>query len=166
MSWTTRIAAICFALSLTACSTRGREESSTAGASVVQRTQVQNVVSSGVAAKNVGDPCTGSDGWQAREFGAPVAEAGPVAYAVPQDAGVLDRALLPPGVGYCIVAGDMYPNGYFSMNCSVDADCPSAAACNGSACVKTCTDDSQCPSPTVCNHLPTRHCSVWPPPRY
>jgi hypothetical protein len=98
-------------------------------------------------APNVGDPCTPQDGYQIPPFDIPNDGSAPVGI-VPS--GVIDYHQLPPGTAYCMAPGGKYPHGYFTMNCSVDADCTAGSVCDGTRCRAPCTKHSDCRKPTVC----------------
>jgi hypothetical protein len=103
----------------------------------------------------IGDPCEPADGWQP----APVVPDGtsspsetPVGVVPPAD--YVDRTDLPPGAGFCLT-GVLYPSGYFTTNCSEDADCPGGARCSGAGvaggqCRIPCTRNSECAPPSTC----------------
>jgi len=107
----------------------------------------------------IGDPCEASDGWQAAPLvpdDAPASSDTPVGTAPPP--GYVDRTDLPPGVGFCLTPGGLYPNGYFTSNCHNDADCPDGARCGGTGggvvaglCVRPCTSSSECAPPSTCD---------------
>ncbi len=104
-------------------------------------------------AKVIGDPCTGTDGWQRPDDSASTGSladgAAPVAIPA-QDAEPTDTPTLAPGVLFCIQPGGVYPYGYLTSNCLKDADCPSGALCDGSLCRRACSSDGSCTAPTIC----------------
>jgi len=86
----------------------------------------------------------------------------------PPDAGWIDFSQLPPGIGYCLAPSDVYPVGYFTMNCSVDADCPDEAFCEGASpttvgqCRRQCFSASDCTNGTMCGGGPKAFCQGTP----
>lgn len=91
----------------------------------------------------VGEACAPEDGWLPGQVHAVT----PLEAVVPP---TLDYANLPGGIGYCLFRGS-YPNGYFTMNCANDAECPGEARCDdGNKCRKLCKTDEDCSSPSVC----------------
>jgi hypothetical protein len=64
----------------------------------------------------------------------------------------LQNHQLPPGRPYCLRTPET-PDGYLTMNCKVDRDCPGPAACQGGVCRAECTQDSDCQSPSVCTRI-------------
>jgi hypothetical protein len=116
----------------------------------------------------IGSACGAGDGYQQT---GPTPEAAAAAAAaskdgsptlVPPSPGYRDLPQLPPGIGYCLTPSTLYPNGYFTMNCHADGDCPQGSKCDGMLCRKPCTADSECPSPNVCGPprgaVPVRFC--------
>jgi len=106
------------------------------------------------AGLRVGDPCTEGDGWHPAPIPCDSPDAGrPATCAVP--AGYVDRPQLPPGIGFCLTPGGEYPYGYFTMNCSVDANCPAGSRCDGVLCRRPCATDTDCDvhgaRPSACN---------------
>ena len=95
----------------------------------------------------IGAPCTRMDGYEPNRGLTPAPGAMGPTTMVPKG---LDLAHLPPGMGYCIPPGDVYPHGYFTMNCGVDGDCPGAAKCMIDICIAPCKVDSECAQPTHC----------------
>jgi hypothetical protein len=107
----------------------------------------------------IGAACTRADGYQPTiSSGCPWDASTPTACPVP--AGFVDYHQLPPGVGYCLGPGGLYPHGYFTMNCSRDSDCPAGARCDGTQCRQPCQADQQCQAPSICRDGPggTRFC--------
>jgi hypothetical protein len=107
----------------------------------------------------IGSSCTQGDGYQATiSSGCPGDASTPTTCPVP--AGFVDYPQLPPGVGYCLRPGGLYPHGYFTMNCSRQSDCPSGSRCDGSLCRQPCQADQECQAPTTCANGPgeTRFC--------
>jgi hypothetical protein len=101
-----------------------------------------------VAAKAIGDACNESDGWSPEPISQPAGGTDPVAIPVPP--GYLDYPELSAGVGYCLRKSSVYPYGYYTMNCSSDADCPLPARCDDTLCRAPCTKDADCASPMTC----------------
>jgi hypothetical protein len=100
------------------------------------------------AGLRVGDPCTEADGWHPAPISCDSRDAGnPTTCSVP--AGYVDRPQLPPGIGFCLSPGGEYPYGYFTMNCSQNANCPAGSRCDGVLCRRPCTADSDCQSDGV-----------------
>ena len=105
----------------------------------------------------IGDPCESSDGWQPAPLvsdDAPASSETPVGTVPPAD--YVDSTNLPPGVGYCLTPGPVYPSGYFTSNCHGDADCPDGARCDGGGvagglCRRPCTSNSECAPPSTCD---------------
>jgi hypothetical protein len=56
---------------------------------------------------------------------------------------------LPPHVGYCLRAQE-FPDGYFTMNCATDADCPGGSRCGSKLCWAPCSSDGDCRAPSTC----------------
>ena len=112
----------------------------------------------------VGDPCTSSDGWQR-----PNMAAGPSTFTqptvVPVPAGTIDVHQLPAGVGYCLRPGGIYPNGYFTMSCDSDRDCPSRSRCDERQCRRECSSDVECAAPSRCRGNAPRFCFADSPSR-
>lgn len=97
----------------------------------------------------IGATCTSADGYQVLSSGACAgSDGGPVACDPPD--GYVDLPFLPPGIGYCLAPGGLYPHGYFTMNCGADRDCPAGSRCDGTQCRAPCTLDSDCETPNVC----------------
>ena len=63
----------------------------------------------------------------------------------------LERHQLPPGRAYCLQSQESQ-DGYLTMNCKVDADCPAPATCGGTVCRAACTSDADCVAPNVCSN--------------
>lgn len=113
----------------------------------------------------IGGPCEPEDGWTpssvSNDRGSTTdAVNEPVALPVPD--GYVEQNQLPPGIGYCMLTA-VYPDGYFTMNCDADSDCPGDAVCDGKRCRAPCVSDTDCVAPNVCGP-PTgsrkvRHCS-------
>jgi hypothetical protein len=117
----------------------------------------------------IGGPCQRTDGWQPPDPGsAAVLDGSPTAFS-PPDAGWVDFNQLPPGIGYCLAPGSVYPQGYYTMNCSVDADCPGNAFCEGASsttvgqCRRECFTNSDCPAGTTCGGAPKSFCQGTAP---
>lgn len=111
----------------------------------------------------VGGPCGRADGWQAPEFShsqAPGSTMPSVTGAQELAAIALKQPTdLAPGVGYCIPPGDGYPNGYFTMNCSNDSDCPGGTFCEGiGQCRRPCVKNAECGSGMACVGAPKAFC--------
>jgi hypothetical protein len=119
---------------------------------------------SGTTSLAIGGPCQRSDGWQPPDPGIGVVTDGAPVGESPPDAGWLDFNQLPPGIGYCLAPGPVYPQGYFTMNCSVDADCPGAAFCEGASpttvgqCRRQCFGNADCGPGTSCGGTPKAFC--------
>src|SRR5262249_31385592 len=118
------------------------------------------------AAKEVGDPCVSTDGWQPASYGsAPPDGSAPMAVSM-HGVAYTSRDQLAPGVGFCLPPGGIYPAGYFTMNCKGDRDCPGNAQCDSAGlCRKPCSSNADCQKPATCSQrhptLPLRHC-VFP----
>jgi hypothetical protein len=116
----------------------------------------------------VGAPCKRGDGWEppavanAAEIDA---SAGPVIHdrnhlmAI----GWKDFNELARGIGYCMPPGGIYPDGYFTMNCAADADCPGGAFCDQGQCHSHCAVDSDCGTGMSCSGFPQPSCQGAPP---
>ena len=103
----------------------------------------------------VGGPCQRTDGWQPPKPDVGITlDGSPVAPSLP-DAAWLDYNQLPPGIGYCIAPGSVYPDGYFTMNCSADAECPIGTFCEGvGQCRRQCFGNADCSAGTTCCATP------------
>jgi hypothetical protein len=115
----------------------------------------------------VGGSCRRTDGWQGPDFSSalPPNSHGPVAISGAQLAmiAVKQPSHLPPGVGYCLAPSETYPNGYYTMNCKIDADCPSATFCEGiGQCRRQCSTDADCGSGMYCSGTPKAFCQGRP----
>lgn len=141
---TRHIAAVAALGVLIACSRRRAEETSD------RAPQVSATRPAVVSAKKIGDGCEESDGWTRAQIPvhADLANGAPVADPVPE--GYVDYPQLRPGVGYCLVKSLGYPNGYYTMNCASDADCPSPSRCDDKRCRAPCTQDTDCAAPMTC----------------
>ena len=98
--------------------------------------------------KAIGDPCT-DEGWRP-ESDVPSADTEPLT-PVP-----VRNEQPPPGTGYCLT-GQLYPHGYFTMNCGGNPDsgvpgagCPEGAVCDGLQCRRPCDSNQDCTPPTLC----------------
>jgi hypothetical protein len=121
----------------------------------------------------IGDPCQPGDGWQPPDPGIGASGDGstPVAESPSElaDAAWLDFPELPPGIGYCLTPGGVYPRGYFTMNCSVDSDCRGVAFCEGASsttigqCRRECFGDADCGSGRSCSGVPKAFCQGLAP---
>jgi hypothetical protein len=117
----------------------------------------------------VGGPCQRADGWQPPDPGIGMTFDGSPVAESPPDAAWLDFNQLPPGIGYCLAPGPVYPNGYFTMNCSVDTECQSPAFCEGASrttvgqCRRQCFSDADCPAGTTCGGTPKGFCQGTAP---
>jgi hypothetical protein len=136
-----------------ACGRRAVEEAGVATLRSDERLAVAPIAASPDSGHRVsiGDPCSGSDGHQLTVTGIAVANAasqGPVAMA--PDPNFVDYHQLAPGIGYCIRPGEVFPHGYYTMNCAQDADCPAGATCAEGQCVSSCTSDTNCVAPARC----------------
>lgn len=99
----------------------------------------------------IGSPCNVEDGWQPVSHDRNDADSGvPLTIPSPDER---DRTDLPPGIGFCLGRGGLYPLGYFTMNCARDADCPFDTSCDGSLCRAPCSSDADCIPPTRCDAL-------------
>jgi hypothetical protein len=131
----------------------------------LNETNVGKLQTGAVAAKNIGDPCVASDGWSFKPPMPPSAKIDgsgpPTAYAIPP--GLVDRHQLGPATGYCLTGG-LYPQGYYTMNCQADAQCPNGY-CDGELCRRGCTADSECATGTSCKGLGRRFCQGQTPGR-
>jgi hypothetical protein len=107
---------------------------------------------SGTISPKIGDPCTPADGTQVPQVVSPadIVGRGPVAVDVSQVSGHIELSSLAVGAGYCIAPGGAYPSGYYTMNCSRHADCPSGSLCDDSQCRRPCTADTDCSKPSLC----------------
>lgn len=97
----------------------------------------------------IGAACTSADGWQQKAITCPPLD-GPT--ACPPPANYVERHQLPPRVRYC-VESPLYPDGYFTSNCSADVDCPVESFCDGQNCRASCVTDDECRSPSHCVSL-------------
>jgi hypothetical protein len=117
------------------------------------------------SARAVGDACNSVDGWTPAPLplSAPIVGGKPVAIAVLP--GRTERHQLATGVGFCLPPGGIYPNGYFTMNCTTDSDCLGSARCDGELCREPCSRDSECGSGTRCRggDASLRYCTGDPP---
>jgi hypothetical protein len=95
----------------------------------------------------VGDPCSPEDGWLPAPYATTVPTSPTLTQLPPT---YIEQWQLPPGVGYCGPPGGVYPYGYFTMNCSTDADCPAGARCDDIQCRRPCSSDRDCKAPTTC----------------
>jgi hypothetical protein len=139
-------------LVMAACSQRAAEKEPTTSSAL----SLSPLIAAAAAPTlSVGGPCGRTDGWQAPEFSHSQA-AGSTTPAV---TGAQELAAisvkqptdLAPGVGYCIPPGDGYPNGYFTMNCSQDSDCPGGTFCEGiGQCRRPCAKAADCGSGMAC----------------
>jgi hypothetical protein len=115
----------------------------------------------------VGGPCLPTDGWQPPESGPATVDVSkaPVVYGATQlkAIGWSDANEQPIGVGYCLAPGWNYPRGYFTMNCSVDSDCPGTAFCYSGQCRSECLSDGDCGSDMTCNGTPKAFCQGTSP---
>lgn len=113
----------------------------------------------------LGSACSGDDGWQPA---APEPESigtggvGSAPVAVPAPRGVRERWQLPPGIGFCLPPGGIYPHGYFTMNCGHDEDCPSPGVCDGTLCRLPCRADTECNPPAACVVTGVPFCQLPP----
>jgi hypothetical protein len=113
-----------------------------------------------VGGLRIGDACARSDGWQQPAVGTANIDASsaPVLYDAAYLAAIgwKDFHQLPAGTGYCLPPGGAYPNGYFTMNCSADSDCPDSAFCDGASsttsgqCRRECSSNADCGSGMSC----------------
>jgi hypothetical protein len=166
MSWTTHMVAVAALASACTigCKEDGRNaEPASSAASSVDPPPRQGLSSAaGTSRKRIGDPCANGDGWQEPEYGSLVPAGGPPVVTSMHGMSVTRRDQLPPGTGFCLSGGEVYPNGYFTMNCQRDADCPGGAQCDGvNLCRKPCTSDAECQSPSACKSAPdqsVRYC--------
>jgi hypothetical protein len=145
--------------------------------------RTSNVVVSQAAVKElppltVGGPCKKDDGFQPPSIGngekAEVGDDGLLHPIAVDSSKVKEFPQLEPGIGYCLHGG-AHPHGYFTMNCSADADCPAETVCScdpgsgpceGGICIRPCQDDSECQKPTRCTGAdPRRFCINPKPPR-
>jgi len=150
-------------LVLTACEARVPEvEPAPASTGASSRTSAAAVTHSN-STLVVGGPCRRTDGWQEPDFGGtlppdsrtPVAISGAQLAMIP----VKQPSDLPPGVGYCIAPSEIYPNGYYTMNCAIDADCPGATFCEGiGQCRRQCSTDADCGAGMDCSGTPKAFC--------
>lgn len=63
----------------------------------------------------------------------------------------VDPSSLAPGVRWCLGAGDVYPDGYVTANCSTDRDCGGGGArCHNKLCRMPCKTDADCRPPSTC----------------
>jgi hypothetical protein len=114
----------------------------------------------------VGAACNGRDGYQpdytalearaaAAAPRAPDGRPAPINLLSYRDATTplpLQPHQLPPGQAHCVQTAEN-PNGYLTMNCRSDADCPAPASCDGSLCRAACTSDADCLAPATCLNL-------------
>lgn len=158
MNWQAarQAAAACW---LVACSSGPSSSTSTARATVTAQD----------GGLSIGGPCQRTDGWQPPDPGSgAVLDGSPTALS-PPDAGWVDFNQLPPGIGYCLAPSSVYPQGYYTMNCSVDADCPGNAFCEGASsttvgqCRRECFSNSDCPVGTTCGGTPKSFCQGTAP---
>jgi hypothetical protein len=111
----------------------------------------------------VGGPCKRTDGWQQPEF-SNVQPSGSAALAVVGASQLAAIALkdfheLPTRTGYCIAPSEVYPNGYFTMNCASDSDCLGGSFCEGvGQCRRQCSGDVDCGSGMSCSGSPKAFC--------
>lgn len=99
----------------------------------------------------IGSPCNADDGWQPVSRERNDAEMGvPLTIPSPEER---DFGNLPPGIGYCLSPGGLYPHGYFTMNCARDSECPPDAACDTTLCRAPCRSNADCAPPTECKEL-------------
>lgn len=101
----------------------------------------------------IGGACTVADGVQPLQvvLAADVEGRGPVSVDMSRVQGRVDLDALPPGAGYCIPPGGVYPNGYYTMNCNKHADCPVNSVCDDVQCRKPCASDQDCAKPATCS---------------
>jgi len=93
---------------------------------------------------DIGSPCRPEDGWMPSS---PEEKSG---LTPNEDPGSLDYPNLPPGTPYCLTRGS-YPNGYFTMNCADDTECPEGSVCDdGLKCRAACESDAECDAPSTC----------------
>jgi hypothetical protein len=118
----------------------------------------------------IGDPCVRDDGWRPPQVGSVsvVGSTKPVVHLASDLAAIgwKDFHQLASGIGYCLPPGGVYPSGYFTMNCSVDSDCPGSAFCDSGHCWRECFHDSDCGSGMSCSGTPKAFCQGTLPPTW
>lgn len=118
--------------------------------------------------KPIGAPCALQNGYIAQDGSVPREPVCGQQRPLPRDAAAdsgngkietncrpPDQLIPPVGVGYCLhISSNIFPDGYFTMNCITDADCPNGSVCNDVSqyCLMPCQSDDQCSAPSKCEN--------------
>jgi len=111
------------------------------------------------SSKKIGDPCVPSDGWQldpglvasstplqAIQDGAPPGFGSIVPFHNVPPGAILLPTQTPAGTALCDT-DPIYPDGYWTVHCLSQTDCPPLSGCGGSFCRKVCVSVAECANP-------------------